>query len=222
MIEAGDLLRYLGACEETECDDSDQPGAIRWLRERSLRVTPELRYAQFAYEECERGDWIEWLVSHQYVAPHISEGLRRFRLIMCDCVELALIRLEQQVRAGRISLLVQIEGRNGTLRREARVHNAIRVARRHAFGNATFGSMSHIRLVISEAVNSCVMDDHKAVVKAAHAMLCEDDEVSDNLWAPVLLLSEQEAANVIRSHIPWEVLEPALKQVAIEAGLVQG
>jgi len=58
-IDAARILRRLGACEE----------AIQWLQRRSRSVAPEQRKASLAWTECERGDWMAWLLAEGDLVP---------------------------------------------------------------------------------------------------------------------------------------------------------
>ena len=90
MSEFRQLLERLDACED----------ALAWIGERDLRT---------AWAECERGDWMLWLICERQHEMGIDD--RALYRIACDCSEAALVNATPGDDRPRLA----IEARRGWL-----------------------------------------------------------------------------------------------------------
>jgi hypothetical protein len=180
MIEAADVLLALGACGES----------IEWLRERSRAVAPERRTAEAAWLDCERGDWLTWLITRPAIRD--AAGDRALRLIACDCAERVLPLYESR-RPG-----------------DDRPRRAIEVARRYAEGLASAEELREARCTAAAyAAADAAYAAYAAYADAAYAAYAAADAAY--AAADDAHKAERAAqAEIVRRHVPWPIVRDAL------------
>ena len=104
-----DKLNKLGACGQ----------AVKWAK--------EMKNGQSAWDNCERGDWMLWLVGKMSGKP---ESAKRKKLVLCacECARLAMVHVPK----GEIRPLKAIETAETWARGDATIEE-VRVARRAAY-----------------------------------------------------------------------------------------
>jgi hypothetical protein len=202
-VEAVDMLTWLGSCGEPK----------DWLHERSMRVAPERRTAEAAWKDCERGDWMLWLVTERPVCHNI--GSRTLRLLACDVAE-------------TVMPLFASHSPDDT-----RPQAAIKTARRFACGRATAEELHEARLAadlaaldvsptvgvkgspvaieqfsISQAAEAGAFAAHANAVTAA----LEAGDAADA--ADCTNKARRARADIVRRHVPWAIVRDALRPVA--------
>ena len=171
------ILRHLGACDAPD-------GAIPWVEAQSPGAGLG-RAAEGMWRECERGDWLIWLVSHPRVAPHLADSDRRLRLVACDCAE-AVVHLCADPRSAE----------------------AISVARRYAVGEATGQDLAvardAARVAAWAAARAARVARDAAAVAAREAAAVA---ARDAAWAA--------QADIVRRHYTWAEVRRALDELAL-------
>lgn len=229
MIEATDLLSALDACTG--------PGSpSNWLRERSFRVPASRRYAQFAYEECERGDWLLWLVSHEQIAPFLPQSNQRLRLIAVDCAKYVLplfeneylryYKFKHEFHTLSRSLEVAKDFAHGQASRtelDTAFEDAFRITKRLSSDseNRWFSKVWRTNEETSQAIaagvaetvaSACILNAGDAAwhTSGAEWGLCNSGTLGMFYNHP----GRQHQADIVRRHVPWDVLQPVLLEFA--------
>lgn len=211
MIEATDLLKHLGVLPRVgACDGFNN--AIPWMIERSHRVQPKYRYAHFAYKDCHRGDWLAWLVTHDRVVSLLPDAYRRMRLIGLGCAERAVTLYEEEFpEDDRLrDALREIER---FVRGESNLNNLYRaqdtawLIRNQRLGNG-YVRAARAAFCVTEAGSVSSLTENAAYFTRSITV--------SQLWGKEDL---REIARIVRHHVPWSILKPALLQIAREEKL---
>lgn len=190
-VEAADVLRRLGACDD----------AIAWLRERSCAVEPERRTAEAAWMDCERSDWLVWIVTQPAVRKAVGD--RVLRLIACDCAE-RVLPLYERAHPG-----------------DPRPRRAIEVSRRYADGLASLNELREARrrAAYTAADSAAASYDDAACAACAAAIsaarAAADSAAASYADAYAAYAAERRAqAEIVRRRVPWSHMRDALRPIA--------
>jgi hypothetical protein len=161
-----DRLEAVGACDE----------AVAWAR---TQPSPEA-----AWQNCDRGDWMLWIVGRVAGGEIGSPERRRLVLAACDCAELSLLAFESEYP------------------NDGRPRNAIETARRYALGDgsATLSAVNFVtRDYAAYAANTAAhtaANAANAAYTAAYAAHTAAYASTGNPAAP------KQCADIVRKHYP--------------------
>jgi len=171
-----DKLNKLKACSE----------AVKWAK--------EMKNGQSAWDNCERGDWMLWLVGKMSGKP---ESVKRKKLVLCvcECARLALVHVPK----GELRPLKAIETAEAWAKGDATIED-LRKARRAAIVYADAAAYA------GAAAAAAVADVYGAAVAAAYAAAAAIAVVADAYGAAAYGAARKKTlkkcADIVRKHYP--------------------
>jgi hypothetical protein len=148
-----------------------------------------------AWRECQRGDWMLWLVG-KVSGPPESEGRKKLVLCACECARLALPIFENRYL------------------NDGRVRKCIETAERWAKGEATIEELRQARSAAdADAAAAADAADAAAYAyaAAAYAAAAYAAYADAYAYADARALARAECADIVRKHYPKP---PTLREVA--------
>ena len=167
-----DKLNKLGACNE----------AVKWAK--------EMKNGQAAWDNCERGDWMLWLVGKTSGKP-MSVKRKNLVLCACECARLAL----KYVPKGEDRPLKCIETAESWARGEVSYDDLVE-ARRAAY-DATASASASFASYASYAASYAA---YEAAAYAAYAASAAYDAAAYD--AAYVTKTLKECADIVRKHYP--------------------
>lgn len=156
MKEYVKIIKELGACGK----------ALEWLKAQDTDV-------QTAWETCERGDWMLWLIGKIAAGEPESEQRKRLVLASCACARLAIPEDKNKLEPSSLTAIVTAEkwarGENGVtineVKKAAAAYYAAYYATYTAYSTDVADEAYYTAYAAALSVAPCSADYRKVVLK---------------------------------------------------------
>lgn len=175
------FLNRLNACSE----------ALEWAEE--YKSKPES-----AWRECQRGDWMLWLIC-QFAGQPESDERKRLVLCACECARLAPPIGREDWEQARLDCLSVTE--RWAKGEEGITIQQVRKARADAAAVYAAANAAYVDYVAADVANAAAYVAYAAANAAAH--VAADAARKETL---------AQAAAIVRRHYPWDEIKHLLEQ----------